>query len=337
MPGVQVLFGFLLTVPSSSASRRQRLPARRLLRHAARCDDRDGVPGRTVRVPPHAFQQQEKERIIQMGTRQFAVRARRPRGGDDRSVPARDRRALPDDDRPSSSWWPSRRSSAGSGSASAYGGDGSDERSSGDPRHRRHARRLQLPPRAGVVPRVAPARPARRRSGASTATSAWAATSSSPRCSATRWRSGRATTSAPPRRRSTWRSSTRSSRCTAPATLIEDLKRRGAPVVLASSAKPDEIEHYLDLLDARELADAWTSAGDVEETKPAPDLVEAALEKRRRRTRGDDRRLDLGLPRRPATRASRRSRCSPAASPSRSCSSRRDRRLRLDRRAAPAA
>jgi HAD superfamily hydrolase (TIGR01549 family) len=60
--------------------------------------------------------------------------------------------------------------------------------------------------------------------------------------------------------------------------LIVDLKHRGRRVVLASSAKPDEIEHYLDLLDARGLADAWTSAGDVEATKPAPDLVEAALE-----------------------------------------------------------
>jgi len=61
--------------------------------------------------------------------------------------------------------------------------------------------------------------------------------------------------------------------------LIVDLKRMGRGVVLASSAKPDEIDHYLDLLDARGLADAWTSAGDVEETKPAPDLVEAALER----------------------------------------------------------
>jgi HAD superfamily hydrolase (TIGR01509 family) len=61
--------------------------------------------------------------------------------------------------------------------------------------------------------------------------------------------------------------------------LIVDLKRLGRGVVLASSAKPDEIEHYLDLLDARGLADAWTSAGDVEQTKPAPDLVEAALER----------------------------------------------------------
>jgi HAD superfamily hydrolase (TIGR01549 family) len=61
--------------------------------------------------------------------------------------------------------------------------------------------------------------------------------------------------------------------------LIEDLKRRDHPVVLASSAKPEEVEHYLDLLDARELADGWTHSGDVERTKPEPDLVVAAVEK----------------------------------------------------------
>jgi HAD superfamily hydrolase (TIGR01549 family) len=61
--------------------------------------------------------------------------------------------------------------------------------------------------------------------------------------------------------------------------LIADLKERGHTVVLASSAKGAELEHYLDLLDARELADAWTMSDDVKETKPAPDLVQAALEK----------------------------------------------------------
>src|SRR4051795_8773906 len=61
--------------------------------------------------------------------------------------------------------------------------------------------------------------------------------------------------------------------------LIEDLKGRGHPVVLASSAKEDEVDHYLDLLDARELADGWTTSADVEETKPQPDLVQAAIEK----------------------------------------------------------
>jgi HAD superfamily hydrolase (TIGR01509 family) len=61
--------------------------------------------------------------------------------------------------------------------------------------------------------------------------------------------------------------------------LIEVLKDRGHRVVLASSAKQREIDHYLDLLDARELADDWTSSADVERTKPDPDLVQTALEK----------------------------------------------------------
>jgi HAD superfamily hydrolase (TIGR01509 family) len=61
--------------------------------------------------------------------------------------------------------------------------------------------------------------------------------------------------------------------------LMEDLKERGHGVVLASSAKKNEIEHYLDLLDARELADDWTTSADVEKTKPEPDLVVAAMEK----------------------------------------------------------
>jgi HAD superfamily hydrolase (TIGR01509 family) len=61
--------------------------------------------------------------------------------------------------------------------------------------------------------------------------------------------------------------------------MIEELKRRGHTVVFASSAKEDEVEHYLDLLDARELADSWTTSADVEATKPDPDLVHAALDK----------------------------------------------------------
>ena len=61
--------------------------------------------------------------------------------------------------------------------------------------------------------------------------------------------------------------------------LIATLKERGHTVVLASSAKADEADHYLDLLDARELADDWTTSADVERTKPEPDLVKAAVEK----------------------------------------------------------
>jgi HAD superfamily hydrolase (TIGR01509 family) len=61
--------------------------------------------------------------------------------------------------------------------------------------------------------------------------------------------------------------------------LIADLKGRGLKVVLASSSPEDELDHYLELLDARELADAWTTKDDVEATKPAPDLVRAAMDK----------------------------------------------------------
>ena len=61
--------------------------------------------------------------------------------------------------------------------------------------------------------------------------------------------------------------------------LIEDLKQRGHAVVLASSAKKKEVDHYLDLLDAREIATDWTTSADVESTKPQPDLVQAAMDK----------------------------------------------------------
>jgi HAD superfamily hydrolase (TIGR01509 family) len=61
--------------------------------------------------------------------------------------------------------------------------------------------------------------------------------------------------------------------------LMEDLAEGGHALVLASSAKPDEVGRYLDLLDARELTRDWTDAGDVERTKPEPDLVAAAVEK----------------------------------------------------------
>jgi HAD superfamily hydrolase (TIGR01549 family) len=61
--------------------------------------------------------------------------------------------------------------------------------------------------------------------------------------------------------------------------LLELLRERDHRVVLASSAKQDEVEHYLGLLDARSLADAWTTSADVRATKPAPDLVLAAMAK----------------------------------------------------------
>jgi HAD superfamily hydrolase (TIGR01509 family) len=61
--------------------------------------------------------------------------------------------------------------------------------------------------------------------------------------------------------------------------LILALRDRGHTPVLASSAKAKEVEHYLDLLDGREIVEAWTTSDDVESTKPAPDLVQTALDK----------------------------------------------------------
>jgi HAD superfamily hydrolase (TIGR01549 family) len=61
--------------------------------------------------------------------------------------------------------------------------------------------------------------------------------------------------------------------------LLRELGDDGATLVLSSSAKDKEVDHYLDLLDARDLVTGWTTAADVEDTKPEPDLIEVALEK----------------------------------------------------------
>jgi HAD superfamily hydrolase (TIGR01509 family) len=61
--------------------------------------------------------------------------------------------------------------------------------------------------------------------------------------------------------------------------LLTELREDGAKAILASSAKAGEVEHYVDLLSASGLVEGWTTAADVERTKPHPDLVHAALEK----------------------------------------------------------
>ncbi len=61
--------------------------------------------------------------------------------------------------------------------------------------------------------------------------------------------------------------------------LIEEVKARGFRLVLASSGQKAHVEHFLDLVGGRKIADAWTTSDDVEATKPAPDLVGVALEK----------------------------------------------------------
>jgi HAD superfamily hydrolase (TIGR01509 family) len=61
--------------------------------------------------------------------------------------------------------------------------------------------------------------------------------------------------------------------------LVVALRERGHRVVLASSGQAKHVDHSLDLLDLRDLAEAWTTSDDVESSKPAPDLLQVALQK----------------------------------------------------------
>lgn len=61
--------------------------------------------------------------------------------------------------------------------------------------------------------------------------------------------------------------------------LLRTLRETGSRIILATSAQDWQVDRYLDLLDARPLVDGWTTADDVEASKPEPDLVVAALEK----------------------------------------------------------
>jgi HAD superfamily hydrolase (TIGR01549 family) len=61
--------------------------------------------------------------------------------------------------------------------------------------------------------------------------------------------------------------------------LLAEIKDRGFRLVLASSGKAKHVEHFLDLIDGRSVADAWTTSEDAEQSKPAPDLVQVAMAK----------------------------------------------------------
>ncbi len=56
------------------------------------------------------------------------------------------------------------------------------------------------------------------------------------------------------------------------------LRDRGMSVVLATSGKPEHVQRYLDLLGGKQVADTVITAEDAEKSKPAPDLVKAALD-----------------------------------------------------------
>ncbi|CCH85850.1 HAD-superfamily hydrolase, subfamily IA [Modestobacter italicus] len=61
--------------------------------------------------------------------------------------------------------------------------------------------------------------------------------------------------------------------------LLQAIGERGHRLVLASSGKPQHVDVFVELLGARDLADAVTSSEDAEATKPAPDLLQVALQK----------------------------------------------------------
>jgi phosphoglycolate phosphatase-like HAD superfamily hydrolase len=61
--------------------------------------------------------------------------------------------------------------------------------------------------------------------------------------------------------------------------LIATMYRDGIKVLLASSAKADEVEHYVKLLRAKQFLTATTSSDDVHQSKPAADIFASALKK----------------------------------------------------------
>jgi HAD superfamily hydrolase (TIGR01549 family) len=61
--------------------------------------------------------------------------------------------------------------------------------------------------------------------------------------------------------------------------LLREVKDRGFRLVLASSGKTKHVDRFLDLIDAKDLADAYTTSEDAETSKPAPDIVKVALAK----------------------------------------------------------
>jgi HAD superfamily hydrolase (TIGR01509 family) len=61
--------------------------------------------------------------------------------------------------------------------------------------------------------------------------------------------------------------------------LFQRLKQQGAKIVLASSAKRDEVEEYEKLLQVEQLVEHETSSDDAERSKPHPDIFQAAMKR----------------------------------------------------------
>ena len=61
--------------------------------------------------------------------------------------------------------------------------------------------------------------------------------------------------------------------------LVEELRRRGVDVIIGTSGDESVVEALLMRADVADLIPQRTTASDVEESKPAPDIVKAALKK----------------------------------------------------------
>jgi HAD superfamily hydrolase (TIGR01509 family) len=59
--------------------------------------------------------------------------------------------------------------------------------------------------------------------------------------------------------------------------LVEHMRDRGLKVSVATSAKREELDPFLEVAGVRDLIESATSSSDAEESKPDPDIVEAAL------------------------------------------------------------
>lgn len=61
--------------------------------------------------------------------------------------------------------------------------------------------------------------------------------------------------------------------------LLRRVRDAGVRIAVASSAKKDEVDEYLDIARIVDLVDITTSSDDVDESKPAPDIFEIVLKK----------------------------------------------------------
>jgi HAD superfamily hydrolase (TIGR01549 family) len=61
--------------------------------------------------------------------------------------------------------------------------------------------------------------------------------------------------------------------------VLRCVRDAGVQIAIASSAKKDELEKYLDIARIADLVDLTASSDDVEESKPAPDIFEVVLKR----------------------------------------------------------